>query len=64
MFYRTKRVAVILAIPFALSGCSEVLDTQHEPGVYKGKVDPFLSKTGPEMDKTLADRFLSVQKDR
>ncbi len=64
MFYKMKRVVAALLVPIALSACSEVLDSQHEPGVYKGKVDPFLAKTGPELDKTLADRLLSVQKDR
>lgn len=64
MFYRIKRVLVAMLIPVALSACSEVQDSLHEPGVYKGKTDPFLARSGPEMDKTLADRFMSVQKDR
>ncbi len=48
----------------ALCACSDVQENLHEPGVYKGKTDPLLAKSGAEQDKILADRFSAIQTDR
>ncbi len=62
-----NNVLVCLAIclfTVILAGCSEVQDNLHEPGVYKGKIDPFLAKSGDEQSRLLAERFNSIQTDR
>ena len=49
-----------------LWGCYESVDFAfHEPGVYKGKQDPLLSKQRqPEQQQELIERFKKVQTDR
>jgi hypothetical protein len=49
-----------------LWGCYESPDiTIHEPGVYKGKQDPLLSKERqPAQKELLVERFHKVQIDR
>ena len=49
-----------------LWGCYESPDIAiHEPGVYKGKLDPLLAKERqPEQKKLLVERFNEVQTDR
>ena len=49
-----------------LCGCYESPGIAfHEPGVYKGKKDPFLAKQQqPDRQKQLVERFKNVQTDR
>lgn len=48
------------------TGCTEKTTvTLHEPGVYKGDVDPLLAKQkDPEHQETLKQRFVMGQSDR
>lgn len=53
--------AVVLSL--TLAGCSDV--TLHEPGVYKGRVDPLVEKQrSPEQQEKLQARFNQIQTDR
>ncbi|HBR97232.1 MAG TPA: hypothetical protein DD979_07620, partial [Gammaproteobacteria bacterium] len=55
---------VIVAFAVGLLGCTDVREELHEPGVYKGRQDPLLEKSGAEQDAILAQRFKSIQTDR
>ena len=61
-----NKVFVVIALlvgSLMLSGCWDGTEvTKHEPGIYKGPVDPLLS-TGPQA-AALAERFNMVQTDR
>ncbi|MGH8502344.1 MAG: hypothetical protein ACREVE_07695 [Gammaproteobacteria bacterium] len=56
---------------FAISAClvagcyeSPTEVTNYEPGVYKGKQDPFLQKQDAKRNEELIERFNMVQTDR
>lgn len=51
---------------FGLSACyDDVNTTLHEPGEYKGPVDPLLAQMKtPELQEQLDQRFRTVQGDR
>lgn len=56
-------IAVFLGL--ALGGCSDNEVTLHEPGVYKGSVDPIVEKQGSaEQQERLVQRFNQIQTDR
>lgn len=60
------QIVACMVVVFAttlLVACSDV-NEMHEPGVYKGRTDPLLAKSGAEQDKVLAERFRSIQTDR
>ena len=64
---RPLAMALALAIlPMSLTACAERADvTLHEPGVYKGGVDPLLAKQqDPQQIQTLQDRFAKGQSER
>jgi hypothetical protein len=50
----------------SLTACAERADvTLHEPGVYKGGVDPLLAQQqNPQQIQTLQERFAKGQSDR
>jgi len=55
---------VLAVILMGLAGCAQEPRTVtiHEPGVYKGKIDPMLARQ--QQDQVLVDRFRLVQTDR
>lgn len=57
-------IAIVLGL--GMAGCSESENvTLHEPGVYKGTVDPIVEKQGSaEQQERLVQRFNMVQTDR
>lgn len=56
-------IAVVLGL--GLSGCSDSEVTLHEPGVYKGSVDPIVEKQGSAaQQERLVQRFNQIQTDR
>lgn len=59
-------LATVFAV--AMAGCYEspnVTVTAHEPGVYKGTVDPLMAKLkGPELPKHLKARLEEASSDR
>ncbi|HUH30314.1 MAG TPA: hypothetical protein VLZ55_02945 [Rhodanobacter sp.] len=68
--FLSRMVVATLATVFAcaVAGCYEspsVTVTAHEPGHYKGKVDPLLAKLkGPELQKQLQTRQAVAAADR
>jgi hypothetical protein len=61
-----RRTLYILALFLACAGLAACTDesrevTIHEPGVYKGTVDPLLAK---QQDQELINRFKMIQTDR
>ncbi|HEX7044137.1 MAG TPA: hypothetical protein VF203_05955 [Burkholderiales bacterium] len=56
---------VVLLGP-VLAGCSDSSDVVlHDPGVYKGPVDPLVEKQrSPEQQERLLARFNQIQTDR
>lgn len=61
------RWLLTLLMVFALSGCFEekIQQELHEPGVYKGKPDPLLQKSGTQaFTAQLEHRLKQVQTDR
>jgi hypothetical protein len=64
---RPLAMALALAVmSMSLTACAERADvTLHEPGVYKGGVDPLLAKQqNPQQIEALQDRFAKGQSDR
>ncbi len=64
---RPLAMALALAVmSISLTACAERAEvTLHEPGVYKGSVDPLLAQQqNPEQIQTLQDRFAKGQSDR
>ena len=64
---RPLAMALALAVmSMSLTACAERADvTLHEPGVYKGGVDPLLAKQqNPQQIQTLQERFAKGQSDR
>ena len=64
-----RPLAMVLALallPMSLTACAERADvTLHEPGVYKGGVDPLLAQQqNPQQIQTLQERFAKGQSDR
>ena len=62
----SRRICVLAVLGLLLAGCSEPPTIEiHEPGVYKGKTDPLLSRSGtPELEAQLRERLTQVQTDR
>ncbi|MEE4375964.1 MAG: hypothetical protein V2J55_00410 [Candidatus Competibacteraceae bacterium] len=62
----SRRICVLAVLGLLLAGCSEPPTIEiHEPGVYKGKTDPLLSRSGtPELEEQLRERLTQVQTDR
>lgn len=57
--------AALLAVLALLAGCYEDPNaTLHEPGQYKGKLDPLLKQQTAARDQLLQKRFRLVQTDR
>lgn len=66
MRFRLSLIALIASSGLVLSACYESPDmTRHDPGVYKGKEDPLLSKleSDGELREQLDQRF-DGQRDR
>ncbi len=64
MHYRRLASFAILAGAITLGGCYESADvTVHEPGEYKGGVDPLLADAASR-EEDLQKRFDLVQRDR
>ena len=64
---RPLAMALALALlPMSLTACAERANvTLHEPGVYKGGVDPLLAQQqNPQQIETLQERFAKGQSDR
>ena len=60
-----RRLLVVLLCVGGLAGCSESPDfTVHEPGQYKGSMDPLLQQQAASRNEVLAKRFNLVQADR
>ena len=64
-----RPLAMVLALallPMSLTACAERANvTLHEPGVYKGAVDPLLAQQqNPQQIETLQERFAKGQSDR
>ena len=64
-----RRLAMALALAvmsMSLTACAERANvTLHEPGVYKGGVDPLLTQQqDPQQIQTLQGRFAKGQSDR
>ena len=64
-----RPLAMVLALallPMSLTACAERANvTLHEPGVYKGGVDPLLAQQqNPQQIQTLQERFAKGQSDR
>jgi hypothetical protein len=61
-----RRIVYILALLLVFTGLTACSDesrefTMHEPGVYKGTVDPLLAK---QQHQELINRFKMIQTDR
>ena len=61
-----RKTAYVLAFVLIVAGLAACTDedrnfTMHEPGVYKGQVDPLVAE---KQHQELADRFKMVQTDR
>lgn len=63
---RRLAVAAVCMLSFSFAGCTESTNiTLHEPGVYKGSVDPLLAtQSDPAQIETLQKRFMRGQSDR
>lgn len=63
---RYRHILVVLLLGVMLSACYQSADvTLHQPGEYKGAVDPLLAYAGSaEHQQKLRDRFNMVQVDR
>lgn len=63
---RYRHIVTLLLLGGMLSACYQSADvTLHQPGVYKGAVDPLLAYEGSaEHQQKLRDRFNLVQVDR
>ncbi len=64
---KRQGLLLIMALVMAVMGaCYESPGVAlHEPGVYKGTVDPLLAKQrSPEQQKILRERFAQIQTDR
>lgn len=58
-------VGTIISLAFTLAGCSDSDVTLHNPGVYKGPVDPLVEKQrSPQQQERLVSRFNQIQTDR
>ncbi|HLQ25464.1 MAG TPA: hypothetical protein VK138_06220 [Acidiferrobacterales bacterium] len=65
ILFKSAVVLVLLTSVVALTACSQDRPvTAYKPGVYKGKTDDLLQKSGPAMTEKLHDRFMMVQTDR
>jgi hypothetical protein len=62
----SQRMSVMVILGLLLAGCYEPATIEfHEPGVYKGKTDPLLSRSGtPELETQLQERLTKIQTDR
>ncbi|MEZ5585200.1 MAG: hypothetical protein R3F37_22820 [Candidatus Competibacteraceae bacterium] len=62
---KPSRYMYLLAV-LLLTGCSEPPTIEiHEPGVYKGKIDPLLDRSGSsELETQLRERLTQIQTDR
>lgn len=65
---RTTRLmlpGIVIFLGLGMAACSDSDTTLHEPGVYKGPVDPIVEKQGSaEQQERLLTRFNQVQTDR
>ncbi len=65
IFFRPTAIFILLASLFTLPGCNQDRPvTAYKPGVYKGKSDDLLQKSGPAQQEQLRNRFMMVQTDR
>lgn len=57
---------IVVALGLVAAGCSDSPEVVlHEPGVYKGPVDPLVAKQGTaEQQERLVARFNQIQTDR
>ena len=62
----SKRLIGIMVLGLLMAGCYEEATIEfREPGVYKGKPDPLLQRSGtPEYQSQLQDRLIQIQTDR
>ena len=62
---RARSLLFAAGLLFGLSGCYQDADVVlHEPGVYKGAVDPLMGKPARDRESSLSERFSQIQIDR